>query len=130
MNDFNFDPVDGLENATTFIQKPLNPRENFMRLFNQLKTYINGALKTVVDNKVDKVVGKNLSDVNYTVVDQTALGNKVDKVVGKGLSEDNYTLVEKTKLSDIAISATRVIVTSGTEVPSGGSSGDIYIQYI
>lgn len=52
MEDFNFDPVEGLENETTFIDEPLNPRENFMRVLNQIKTFINGILKTAVDGKI------------------------------------------------------------------------------
>lgn len=37
---------------------------------------------------------------------QTALDNKVDKVSGKGLSDENYTAAEKSKLANIATGAT------------------------
>lgn len=41
---FNFNPPDGLENQTEFPSKPATgvaAREQFMRLFNQIKTWIN-----------------------------------------------------------------------------------------
>lgn len=36
---------------------------------------------------------------------------------------------DKTKLDGIATGATRVVVSRGTSAPSGGSNGNIYIQY-
>lgn len=36
---------------------------------------------------------------------------------------------DKVKLNGIASGATRVVVSAGTSAPSGGSNGDIYIQY-
>lgn len=43
---------------------------------------------------------------NFNVVD-TSLDNKVDKEIGKGLSETNYTQAEKTKLAGVADEATK-----------------------
>ena len=75
----------------------------------------NKVVKSALDNKVEKVTGKGLSDENFTAaykakldtIDSTptsgstnfvesggvysALANKVDKVNGKGLSEENFT---------------------------------------
>ena len=41
---------------------------------------------------------------------QGQINNKVDKITGKGLSENDYTTSEKTKLSGIATDATKNIV--------------------
>lgn len=59
---------------------------------------------------------------------KTELEGKVDKELGKGLSEANYTETEKQKLSGIADNANNYVhpTTSGNKhIPSGGSSGQI-----
>lgn len=59
---------------------------------------------------------------------KTELESKVDKELGKGLSEANYTETEKQKLSGIADNANNYVhpTTSGNKhIPSGGSSGQI-----
>ena len=61
---------------------------------------------------------------------KTELESKVDKELGKGLSEANYTETEKQKLSDIADNANNYVhpTTSGNKhIPSGGSSGQILV---
>lgn len=52
--------------------------------------------------------------------------SKVDKELGKGLSEANYTETEKRKLSGIADNANNYVhpTTSGNKhIPAGGASG-------
>lgn len=59
---------------------------------------------------------------------KTELESKVDKELGKGLSEANYTETEKQKLSGIADNANNYTHPSGSgnnHIPSGGSSGQI-----
>lgn len=59
---------------------------------------------------------------------KTELEGKVDKELGKGLSEANYTETEKQKLSGIADNANNYVhpTTSGNKhIPAGGSSGQI-----
>ena len=59
---------------------------------------------------------------------KTELESKVDKELGKGLSEANYTETEKQKLGGIADNANNYVhpTTSGNKhIPSGGSSGQI-----
>ena len=56
------------------------------------------------------------------------LESKVDKELGKGLSEANYTETEKQKLSGIADNANNYVhpTTSGNKhIPAGGASGQI-----
>jgi hypothetical protein len=72
------------------------------------------AAEVALVNKVDKVVGKDLSTNDYTTAEQTKLASilgtntgdqdlsvKVDKVVGKDLSTNDYTTAEQTKLASI-----------------------------
>lgn len=59
---------------------------------------------------------------------KTELESKVDKELGKGLSEANYTETEKQKLSGIADNANNYVhpTTSGNKhIPSGGAPGQI-----
>ena len=58
------------------------------------------------------------------------LKGKVDKELGKGLSEANYTKTEKEKLSTIANNANNYVhpTTSGNKhIPSGGASGQMLV---
>lgn len=83
-------------------------------------------IKTV-NNKVDKVVGKQLSTEDYTTEEKEKLAElsnyddtnitqklneKVDKITGKGLSTEDYTTSEKTKLGTIEEGAQVNTVTS------------------
>lgn len=80
-----------------------------------------------VNNKVDKVVGKQLSTEDYTTEEKEKLAGlsnyddtnitqklnkKVDKITGKGLSTEDYTTAEKTKLDAIEEGAQVNTVTS------------------
>lgn len=59
---------------------------------------------------------------------KTELERKVDKELGKGLSEANYTETEKQKLSGIAANANNYTHPTGAgnkHIPAGGSSGQI-----
>lgn len=66
---------------------------------------------------------------------ETALGgridNKVDKIDGKQLSTNDYTTAEKTKLDGVATGANNYVhpTTAGNKhIPSGGSTGQILIN--
>ena len=54
----------------------------------------------------------------------TALESKVDKEVGKGLSEANFTQAEKTKLASLESSKFVGLFMSESALPSTGSEGD------
>jgi hypothetical protein len=86
---------------------------------------VNGITKAMVGlGDVD-----NTSDANKPVsaATQTALNDKVDKVSGKGLSDENYTLVEKNKLDNIPAGVNYGIVTNA--FPSGFGSGIAIINW-
>lgn len=143
---------------------------------NAIKDYINQTLTkeldTILEAKVDKIVGKVLSSNDFTDAYKTKLegiatnannythpitaGNKHIPAGGSSgqilrwsssgtatWGADNNTTYgiattsanglmsasDKTKLNGIATSATRNVINRGTSAPSGGSNGDIYIQY-
>lgn len=86
-----------------------------------------GSIDTTLGTKVDKIIGKGLSENDYTDADvlklsgiapeatknrsdgasDVLLSGKVDKITGKGLSTNDYSTVEKTKLSGVATGATK-----------------------
>ena len=70
--------------------------------------YTKSEVNTLLDNKVDKVSGKGLSQNDFTNDLKASydgavsgLSNKVDKVTGKGLSENDYITADKNKLDGI-----------------------------
>ena len=71
-----------------------------------------------VDNTAD-------ADKPISTAVQTALDNKVDKITGKGLSEANFTDAEKTKLAGIAA---RAEVNVQSDWNQGDDAADDYIK--
>lgn len=73
-------------------------------------------------------------DAAYKAADSTLSGkidNKVDKVNGKQLSTEDYTTADKTKLTGVAVNANNYVhpTTAGNKhIPSGGSTGQILIN--
>ena len=72
------------------------------------------ASETDLENKVDKVTGKGLSENDYTDADKaivdgvsTALEGKVDKVTGKGLSTNDYDDTAKTAVDALGTASTK-----------------------
>ena len=59
--DFDFTPSDGLSNTPTFESKPTSgarAREQFMIILNQIKTFLNGTIKTsVTGNALRDIMG-------------------------------------------------------------------------
>lgn len=73
-----------------------------------------GDIRSILNEKVDKEVGKGLSDENYTLDEKSKVANvpldtnaqleeKVDKVDGKGLSTEDYTTEEKAKVANLPL---------------------------
>ena len=71
-----------------------------------------------VDNTAD-------ADKPISTAAQTALDNKVDKITGKGLSEANFTDAEKTKLAGIATGAEANVQSDWNQ---GNDAADDYIR--
>lgn len=143
---------------------------------NDIKDYINDVLTVeldrLIEGKVNKVAGKELSSNDYSNTEKAKLAgiadganrfvhpnNSGNKHIPSGGSAgqilrwgadgtavwgaDNNTtytdatqsknglmsVYDKKKLDGIASGATRNVIRTGTANPSGGSNGDVYIQY-
>lgn len=81
----------------------------FSTLNTTAKTII-GAINEVMSAipTIDSTLSDTSTNPVQNKVIKSALDNKVDKVAGKGLSEEDYTTAEKTKLSGISTGANRV----------------------
>lgn len=66
-------------------------------------TYTKNEVDNLIPDTSDFITKDVNNLTNYTTTTEmnTLLNNKVDKVVGKGLSENDFTTAEKTKLSEI-----------------------------
>jgi hypothetical protein len=101
------------------------------------------ATSTALNNKVDKVSGKDLSTNDYSSTEKAKLAGitgtntgdqdltgKVDKVTGKGLSTNDYTSTEQTKLAAITgtnsgdETAAGIKTKLGVTTLSGSNTGD------
>lgn len=87
-----------------------------------------GATQTEAKTAISLENVDNTSDVNkpISIATQTALDNKVDKVTGKDLSTEDYTTAEKSKLAGIATGATAntgTVTSVELSVPTGLSVG-------
>lgn len=87
-----------------------------------------GKAGVVVLDKADVGLSNvdNTSDLNKPISNptQAALDNKVDKQVGKGLSDTNFTQAEKDKLSSLEGSKFVGLFVSEGALPLSGSEGD------
>lgn len=92
------------------------------------------AKKSIIPTKVSQLQNDSNyltehQDIS-TLATKSQLNNKVDKVEGKGLSEADYTKAEKTKLSTVAENANNYVhpTTAGNKhIPAGGASGQILV---
>ena len=75
------------------------------------------------DIGLDKVDNTSDSEKPISILTQMALNNKVDKVTGKGLSDENYSTEEKNKLAGIESGAQKNAVNSVS-----GKTGDVVLS--
>ncbi|UPL50534.1 hypothetical protein [Hymenobacter sublimis] len=115
---------DGQQQTITKADLQLNNVDNTR----DINKPISNATQAALNNKVDKVAGKQLSDENFTSAEKTKLAglenstatsyddtaiknrvstvetavvNKVDKVTGKQLTDVNFSQLDKTKLDSL-----------------------------
>ena len=88
-----------LTNDSGFVTSAAIPT-NVSALNNDAGYVTSAAIPTVPTN-----VSAFANDANYVKTTDTAFTNKVDKEVGKGLSENNYTTAEKNKLAGLSATA-------------------------
>lgn len=99
-------------------------------------------LRDALNNKVDKIEGKNLSENDYTNEDKAKVLSAIQGIKGNGtlINPDENRIVNVTPENIGAVPASRQIngkslssnitlFTYGTSNPSGGSSGDLYFKH-
>lgn len=92
------------------------------------ETYSKQEVDVLVSNPIDAYT-KQESDSKYATIE--TVNNKVDKVVGKQLSTEDYTTEEKTKLEGIEENAnnyTHPTTAGNKHIPSGGTTGQILVN--
>lgn len=68
------------------------------------------------------------NDPNFAATIVNQLATKVDKVVGKSLSQEDFTSVLKAKLEGIAESATKVQASTNGKIKINGVDVDVYVH--
>lgn len=95
---------------------------------NKADVYTKSEVDDLISEPVDAYT-KQESDAKYATIE--VVNTKVDKVVGKQLSTEDYTSEEKSKLEGIETEANKYEhpTTSGNKhIPSGGTSGQILVN--
>ena len=111
--------ANGGTNASTIEGAKTNLQLQNVDNTSDLDKPIASSTQLVLDTKVDKVAGKNLSTEDFSTAEKTKLASlggtpdlsgyatlvnlntKVDKIVGKDLSTEDFTTAEKTKLASL-----------------------------
>jgi hypothetical protein len=92
------------------------------------ETYSKQEVDVLVSNPIDAYT-KQESDSKYATI--KTVNNKVDKVVGKQLSTEDYTTEEKAKLEGIEENAnnyTHPTTAGNKHIPSGGTTGQMLVN--
>lgn len=92
------------------------------------ETYSKQEVDVLVSNPIDAYT-KQESDSKYATIE--TVNNKVDKVVGKQLSTEDYTTEEKAKLEGIEENAnnyTHPTTAGNKHIPSGGTTGQMLVN--
>lgn len=138
LSDVTIDAPDNLE--------PVNIRKSIM-IAGVQGTYEGEVTPAMLDTKVDKVEGKELSSNDYTDSDKaklagidlskyatttalsTGLSGKVDKVSGKVLSSNDFTDALKTKLVGIDLTKKQDNIISATDIQVSSWTANAYGDY-
>lgn len=115
--------LDGIEAQANKYEHPANHTASIITQ-DTTHRFVTDTEKSTWNNKAN---AEDIPDIS-NLATKTELESKVDKELGKGLSEANYTETEKQKLSGIADNANNYVhpTTSGNKhIPSGGAFGQI-----
>ena len=115
--------LDGIEAQANKYEHPANHPASIITQ-DATHRFVTDTEKSTWNNKAD---AEDIPDIS-NLATKTELESKVDKELGKGLSEANYTETEKQKLSGIADNANNYVhpTTSGNKhIPAGGALGQI-----
>lgn len=130
-----------VNNHQTLPDKPALSAEELKILFDKgsadIKEYINNTMLPEIDSLIENLE-KNKLAANKIINDLTTGGSNnvasAETVKDLKIQLDNVNDSIQTKInnsiSNLGLkNASKMTITSGTNNPSGGSNGDIYIQY-
>lgn len=99
-------------------------------------------LRDALNNKVDKIEGKNLSENDYTNEDKAKVLSAIQGIKGNGtlINPDENRIVNVTpsnigavptsrQINGKSLSSNITLFTYGKNNPSGGSGGDLYFKH-
>jgi N-methylhydantoinase B/oxoprolinase/acetone carboxylase alpha subunit len=114
--------TENLNKVSSLPEKPTLQPDELQAVFdeagNVIKEYINSVLTGAIETLINATVQANKTTVENTLT-STSITNALSSAQGKVLKG----------LVDALESSKQKKITRGTEVPTGGEDGDIYIQY-
>lgn len=114
--------TENLNKVSSLAEKPTLQADELQAVFdeagNAIKDYINNTLTGAIESLINTTVQSNKTTVE-NILTSTSIANALSSAQGKVL-KDLVDGLESSKQKTISI---------GTSEPSGGSNGDIYIQY-
>jgi N-methylhydantoinase B/oxoprolinase/acetone carboxylase alpha subunit len=113
---------DNLNKVSSLPEKPTLTSAELQAVFDEagniIKDYLNNTLTGAIETLITTTVNANKTVVENTLT-STSITSALASAQGKVLNE---------RITTVA-SGKQKIIDKGTEVPSGGEDGDIYIQY-
>lgn len=114
--------TENLNKVSSLAEKPTLTAQQLQAVFdeagNAIKDYINDVLTTAIEQLITSTVQTNKTTVE-NVLTSTSTTNALSSAQGKVLKG----------LVDGLESSKQKTISIGSSTPSGGSNGDIYIQY-
>ncbi len=114
--------TENLNKVSSLPEKPTLQADELQAVFDEagniIKDYINDTLTGAIESLITSTVQANKTTVE-NVLTSTSITNALSSAQGKVLKD----------LVDALESSKQKKITRGTEPPTGGEDGDIYIQY-
>lgn len=118
--------TENLNKVSSLPEKPTLTAEQLQAVFDQagnlIKDYINNTLTGAIELLITTTVNASKTTVENNLT-STSTTNALASAQGKVLNDRITTEVNTLNTSK------QKVITRGTEIPSGGEDGDIYIQY-
>lgn len=114
--------TENLNKVSSLPEKPTLQSDELQAVFdeagNVIKEYINNVLTGAIETLINTTVQANKTNVENTLT-STSITNALSSAQGKVLKG----------LVDGLDNSKQKVITIGSETPTGGNNGDIYIQY-
>ena len=105
--------TENLNNISSLPNRPTLQPEELKKVFDESENIIKEYLNTVLTEEIDTIINEIKSSITKNT---TELSNSIKEVTNSVDTNTNNIENKQNK------------ITSGTDAPSGGSDGDIYIQ--